>query len=203
MRRLGLLGGTFDPIHHAHLAIADEARVRLALDQVLFVPAAHQPLKAGHAASAQDRLAMVRLATATNPAFAVSDIEIQREGKSYTIDTLQMLHQQFPTSELWLIVGADSIHTLPRWHKIDQLIPLMQFAVFERPQSSNDFNAVFQALPTLASRMTRFVGPRIDLSASELRERIAQHLPIRYLVPDTVAKYIEEKKLYQNKEQRA
>ena len=203
MRRLGIFGGTFDPIHHAHLAIGEEARVRLALDQVLFVPAAHQPLKTNHGASAQNRLAMVWSATATNPAFAVSDIEIRRKGVSYTIDTINALRQQHPNSELWFIIGADSIHTLPRWHKIDQLIPLMQFAVFERPQSSNDFNAVFQALPTLASRMTRFVGPRIDLSASELRERIAQHLPIRYLVPDTVAKYIEEKKLYQNKEQRA
>ena len=200
MRRLGIFGGTFDPIHHAHLAIGEEARVRLKLDQVLFVPAAHQPLKAGHAASAQDRLAMVRLATATNPAFAFSDIEIRREGKSYTIDTLQMLHQQFPTSELWLIVGADSIHTLPRWHRIAELIELVQFAIFERPQSSNDFSDVLRTLPNLANRMTRFFGSRIDLSASELRERVAHNLPIRYLVPDAVADYIAEKKLYQNKE---
>jgi nicotinate-nucleotide adenylyltransferase len=194
MQRLGIVGGTFDPIHNAHLAIAEEARVCLGLDQVLFVPAARQPLKESHAASASDRLAMVRLAVASNPAFAASDLEVNRPGPSYTIDTLRAL--QGAAAELWFILGGDALRFLPDWHEAAAVVGLARFAVIDRPDGPVDLTDLEAALPGLRGRSARLRGPNMDLSSTELRDRLAAGLPVRYLVPDPVADYIAERGLY-------
>ncbi|GAA5527242.1 nicotinate-nucleotide adenylyltransferase [Herpetosiphon gulosus] len=196
MQRVGILGGTFDPIHYAHLAIAEEARVVLGLSQVMFIPTAQQPLKQQHFSSAYQRLAMTKLAIADNPAFTVSTIEVERSGVSYTIDTIQALHEDQPDIEWWLIVGSDSLATLPRWHSAADLVQLAHFAILERPGFDLDWSALLEQFPALAKRSVRIQGPRMDLSATELRSRLQAGLPVRYLVPDAVASYIAEQQLY-------
>lgn len=196
MQRVGLLGGTFDPIHHAHLAIAEEARVVLGLNRVLFMPTAQQPLKQQHYSAASQRLAMTELAVADNPAFAVSNLEVERSGVSYTIDTMHELKIIEPDVEWWLIVGADSLASLPRWHAANDLVQLAHFAILERPGFELDWQALLDQFPSLATRSVRIQGPRMDLSATELRSRLQAGLPVRYLVPDAVAGYIAEHRLY-------
>ena len=196
MQRVGILGGTFDPIHYAHLAIAEEARVVLGLSQVLLIPTAQQPLKQQHFSSAEQRLAMTKLAIADNQAFAASNIEVERSGVSYTIDTIHTLHAAQPEVEWWLIVGADSLATLPRWHAAADLVQLAHFAILERPGFDLDWPALLDQFPSLAQRSMRIQGPRMDLSATELRRRLQAGLPVRYLVPDAVASYIAEQQLY-------
>ncbi len=196
MQRVGILGGTFDPIHYAHLAIAEEARVVLGLSQVVFIPTAQQPLKQQHFSAASQRLAMTELAVANNPAFAVSNIEVERSGVSYTIDTVLELQAIEPAVEWWLIVGSDSLATLPRWHAAETLVQLAHFAILERPGFDLDWQRLLDHFPSLATRSMLIQGPRMDLSATELRSRLQAGLPVRYLVPDAVASYIAEQQLY-------
>jgi nicotinate-nucleotide adenylyltransferase len=196
MQRLGILGGTFDPIHHAHLAIADEARVVLRLDQVLFVPAAQQPFKAQHWTSAAHRLAMVEAAVASNPHFSVSALELQRPGPSYTADTLESLHEIYPDAAFWFILGADALRWLPRWHAIERLSTLTRFAVVDRPTVTLDLAQLEAEQPLLHNRIERIAGPHLDISSTEIRARIAAGLPVRYLVPDAVADYIAVHNVY-------
>lgn len=196
--RIGVLGGTFDPIHYGHLAIAAEARHVLQLDRVLFVVAAQQPLKArGHIASATQRLAMVELACAGEPAFAPSDVELRRPPPSYTADTLRELRALAPPqAELWFILGADALAELPRWHRAAEIIALARLAVVQRPGSALDLAALDGRLPGLRARTTPIEGPRLDIASRALRERRAAGLPLRYQLPDTVIAYIEEQGLY-------
>ncbi len=197
MLRIGILGGTFDPIHHAHLAIADEARVVLGLDQVVFVPAAQQPFKSQPWSSAPHRLAMVTAAIASNPYFLVSELELQRPGPSYTADTVESLHDIYPNASLWFILGADALQGLPRWHAIERLARLTRFAVVGRPGIALDLAEIEAAQPLLQQRIDRIAGPQLDISSTELRARVAAGLPLRYLVPDSVVDYIAAHDLYQ------
>ncbi|HYF64616.1 MAG TPA: nicotinate-nucleotide adenylyltransferase [Herpetosiphonaceae bacterium] len=196
MQRIGILGGTFDPIHHAHLAIAEEARVALGLERVLFVVAAQQPFKDRHFTSPPDRLAMVAAATASNQFFAPSSIELDRPGPSYTVDTLETLSEQYPGADFWFILGADALRWLPRWHNIGRLSELTRFAALERPGAVLDPAALEADHPGLGARIDRLAGPSLDLSSTEIRNRIAAGLPIRYLVPDGVDEYIARNTLY-------
>lgn len=192
--QLGILGGTFDPIHHGHLAIAADALWQLQLDRVHFLPAAQQPLKpGGHAATAAHRLAMTRLAVADEPRFAVSDIEVRRAGLSYTVRTVAALQQQHPADVLWFIIGADSLHTLPRWHHVERLLTLCRFAVVGRPGYEASLPA---ALQSYAARFAFISGPALDISATALRTRIAQGAPVRYQMPAPVCDYIATHNLY-------
>ncbi len=196
--RIGILGGTFDPIHYGHLAIAEEVRIALALDRVLFVPAAYQPLKAHRpGADAQHRLAMAQLACATNAFFNVSDAEITRPGPSYTVTTLQTLHAM-NMGELFFILGADALNDLPRWREAARIPELTNVVAVERPGASFDMESLFTALPTLRERLTTLDGPQLDISSSELRRRVIDKRPLRYLVPDAVVDYITEHGLYQS-----
>jgi len=197
MHRIGILGGTFDPIHHAHLAIADEARVVLGLDQVLFVPAAQQPFKAQHWTSAAHRLAMVEAAVAANRYFAVSELELQRPGPSYTVDTLESLHAIYSGGQFWFILGADALQGLPRWHAIERLAGLTRFAMVGRPGIALDLRRIEAEQPALRGLIERIAGPDLDLSSTEIRARVVAGLPVRYLVPDAVAEYIAAHSLYQ------
>ena len=133
--KLGILGGTFDPIHLAHLRIAEEVRLALELDRVFFVPASNPPHRPGPVAAAADRLEMVRIATASNPAFEVSDLELRREGRSYTVDTLRAVSARHPGSELWFIIGSDAVAEIDSWREPDEVLRLARFAIVSRPGS--------------------------------------------------------------------
>jgi nicotinate-nucleotide adenylyltransferase len=194
--RIGVLGGTFDPIHHGHLAIAEEARVALGLEQVLLVPAGQQPLKHGtHVASPQQRLAMARLGCAGNPALLVSALEIERAGPSYTVTTLEELQRE-GAGELHFILGVDALTDLHRWRQAARLPELARLVAIARPGFSPDLAALEAQLPGAAERVMLLEGPRLDISSSELRQRIATGRPVRYLLPDAVLAYIEEHRLY-------
>lgn len=197
MKRIALLGGTFDPLHIGHLAIAEDLRFALRADQVAFVPAAQQPLKAyRHTVSAADRLAMTAAGIANNSSFAISDLEVRRGGVSYTVDTLRYFREQMPGIDLWLITGADAAMTLPRWHEIEQLLALCRIAVVERPGYYFDRDALVHQLPGAQDRIETFDGPALDISASEVRKRLREGRPVRYHLPPAVLAYIQEHRLY-------
>lgn len=198
--RVGVFGGTFDPIHYGHLAIAAEARWACDLAQVLFVVAAQQPLKArGHVATPQQRLDMVRLACADEPAFMASDIELHAPTPSYTVATLQTLRQQLAANqELWFILGADALRELPRWHEAQRLIKLAQIVVVGRPGATMDLESLDARLPGLRERTTVLEGPHLAISSTALRERLAEQRPVRYQLPDAVRDYINQHQLYQH-----
>jgi nicotinate-nucleotide adenylyltransferase len=195
-RRIGILGGTFDPIHYGHLAIAEEARVMLGLDRVLFIPAARQPLKqSGHIATPEQRLTMAQLACDTNPAFEVSRVELDRPGLSYTLTTLEALQASTP-GELHFILGADALADLPRWYGVTALVELARIVAVSRPGFTPDLTHLSQSLPALIARLTLLEGPQLDISSTALRQRIATGRPIRYQTPDAVVAYIAEQGLY-------
>ena len=193
--RVGLLGGSFDPIHHGHLAIADEAHAALGLDQILIVPTVQQPLKPGGAhASFAHRFAMVRLACESNPLFVPSDQEVHLPAPSYTINTLAALAA--PDRELFLILGTDAAASLPRWQRAAEIAAAAQVVVVGRPGVALGEDALLEQLPALRDRLTLVAGPQLEIASSELRGRIAAGRPVRYLVPDSVAAYIAAHGLY-------
>jgi nicotinate-nucleotide adenylyltransferase len=196
--RIIILGGTFDPIHIGHLAIAEDVRFMLSADRVLFVPAAQQPLKSyQHTATAEQRLEMARLATADNPHFAVLDIEIRRGGLSYTVDTVAQIQAEESESELFFIVGVDAAITLPQWFDVERLLRLCRLAIVRRPGYSFDPAALFAALPLARERSMIVPGPALEISASEVRGRLREGRPVRYHLPPTVRAYIQQQNLYQ------
>ena len=198
--RIGILGGTFDPIHYGHLAIAAEARHAVRRAQVLFVVAAQQPLKArGHVASAAQRLAMVELACADEPAFVPSDIELRRPPPSYTVDTLRELRAILPAqAELWFVLGGDALAELPRWHHAAEIIALARLAAVQRPGTTLDLASIDAALPGLRERTAVIEGPRLEIASNILRVRHAAGLPLRYQLPDSVIEYVEAQGLYKS-----
>lgn len=202
--RVGVYGGTFDPIHIAHLAIAEEVRWALALQQVRFVPAALQPLKgAPPGATPARRLEMIRLACADNPAFVPDDLELRRPPPSYTVETLEHLRARSGLGvELWFIVGADAACDLPRWRRVADLVTLARLAIVERPGHTFDPIAFEQAVPAAAGRYRLLDGPRLDLSSTEIRRRVATGRPVRYLVPEAVRQYIADQGLYRQESSR-
>lgn len=200
--RVGILGGTFDPPHIAHLFIAQEALARLGLDRVDFVPAGQPPHKAGRRISAAaDRVAMLERAIAGNPGFAVNTIELERAGPSYTVETLARLRERWGgATGIALILGWDMLLDLPRWRQPEQIVAAAdEIVAFHRPGYDGDgaaLAAVAEALPGLAEKLVKLPVPQLGISASELRSRVASSLPIRYLVPDGVAAYIAAHRLY-------
>lgn len=200
--RLGVFGGSFDPIHLGHLAAAEEAAHRLALRQVLFMPARHQPLKeqAPRAADA-DRLSMLRLAIEGNPRFAVSMLELERPAPSYTIDTLRALHTAHgPGCELYLLLGIDAVNTLDRWREPAELLRLARLVVMSRSEAREPDWALLRAIdPAVEARVELLSVPDIDLSSRELRRRVGAGEPIRYQVSEAVRTYIEQRRLYQGR----
>ena len=200
-RRIGILGGTFDPPHLGHLLIAETARVALHLESVMFVPAGEPWLKSGQRITPADhRLRMVRLAVADNPDFCVSDREIRRSGATYTVDTLKELRRESPPDvELYFIVGSDVLDQFHRWKEPEAILALCRLAVIERPGGPEEGIAALRgnfsdALD--AGAVVSVAGPRVDFSASELRRVLAAGQSTRYQIPDTVAKYIAEHRLY-------
>jgi nicotinate-nucleotide adenylyltransferase len=198
-RRIGIMGGSFDPIHIAHLIMAESAREALSLDLVLFVPAGSQPLKSGkYVTPAQHRLAMVELAIAGNPHFAISSVDMDRPGPSYTVDTVAALRQEWggPGVEMWFIVGADSLSTFPMWRDPNGILVHARLAVVRRPGVEPDILALRAEIPLLEERLDWVDAPLIDISGTDIRRRVAADLSIRYRVPDAVRDYIEANRLY-------
>jgi nicotinate-nucleotide adenylyltransferase len=197
--RLGVLGGTFDPPHVGHLILAEEARTRLQLKRVLFVLAGDPWRKAGQEVTpVEHRLAMVRLLVASDPYFEVSTLEVERQGPSYTVDTLEALHQQYgPGLELYFILGEDALHDLPNWKEPARLISLAWLAVAPRPPERGRTRAGLEAaVPGLSRRIVPLPMPTIDISSTALRERPRAGLSLRYLVPLSVEEYIRRHGLY-------
>ena len=197
--KIGVLGGTFDPIHHGHIAVAKETRVHLNLAEVLFVPAGQPWLKADSPISpAEHRVRMVRLALANEPGFQLSTMEIERAGASYTVDTIAELKAQLGSGdELFFILGWDSLTQLPRWRQPLRLIEMCYLVAVPRPGFPlPDLNSLEAAIPGLSQRLILLDKPEVDIDATGIRERVAQGLSIRHLVPEAVDEYIKKHKLY-------
>jgi nicotinate-nucleotide adenylyltransferase len=194
---IGVLGGTFDPIHVGHLVIAEEARIKLGLREVLFVPAGQPWLKQDrNITPAIHRVEMVRRAIADNPHFKLSTLEVERPGPSYTVDTLTMLRKQLGNeASLFFILGRDTLAELPLWKEPQKLVQLCRL-VFPPRLGSKDLKHLETAIPELLDKVIQLDMPVIGVSSSEIRQRIAQGLPIRYLVPKEVGEYIVEHELY-------
>jgi nicotinate-nucleotide adenylyltransferase len=197
--RLGLFGGTFDPPHRAHIAVARAAADAFALDRVFFVPVGRQPLKlAGGGASFQDRLAMVRLACKADPRFEPSEIDAPRSDGSpnYTSDTLAALREQHPAAKLFAVAGADSFLTLRQWHEPDRLLSLAEWIVVSRPGSPLRHLAALNLPPEQRARVHLVETVHEDVSATELRRRLADGHRCTHWLPEAVAAYIAEHRLY-------
>jgi nicotinate-nucleotide adenylyltransferase len=196
----GVFGGTFDPVHVAHLAVAEAARDTFGLRRVLFVPAAQPPHKPDRSITAvEHRLAMVEAAVAGNPAFEVSRIEVERDGPSYTIDTLAALCDADPGDRLALILSAESYGELSTWREPGRILQLADLIVAPRGgHAAPDPDLVPRQFPDAPAVIAFLDGPHIRLSASEIRQRAAEGRSVRYLVPDAVAAYIGDHALYQD-----
>ena len=197
MSRVGLLGGTFNPPHLAHLICAQEAWAQLGLDRVVFVPVYEPPHKeAERDPGVEHRVELCRRAVAGDERFSVSRVEVDVPGRSYTVDTLSRLHQSSPEDELTFIMGGDMAHALPTWHEPETVLSLATLGVAEREGvGRNDISERLAGLAG-AERIRFFDMPRIDISSSLIRHRVAAGRPIRYLVPGPVADYIESAGLY-------
>jgi len=186
--KIGILGGTFNPIHIGHLILAEEAREKLGLDKVIFVPAYLPPHKDNsHIIAAAHRYRMVKSAIDKNNHFCVSDIEIKRDGRSYTIDTIREFKKAYPEDELFFIIGSDLLKYLDDWKDLGEIIKMVKFIAATRPG---------YPLEKIPSHIATIPIRAVDISGFEIRSAIAQKRSFRYLVPEVVYKYILKKKLY-------
>ena len=200
--KTGILGGTFDPIHNGHLSIAGEAKKQLALSEVLFLPAGQPWMKSNQPIlPAVHRLEMIRLAITGRPYCKLSTIEIEHRGPSYSVDTVAQLKALAgEASELYFIIGWDSLAQLPRWKEPSRLVEMCFLAAVPRPgYTQPDMKELETKIPGLSKRVIFLDKPRIDISATDIRERVAKGLSIKNLVPQAVEKYIEENGLYLEK----
>ena len=189
LKKIAIYGGTFDPVHHAHLILAREAIETLDLDKVILVPAAISPLKkAAPVPSGEVRLAMLRAAIKGDPKFEVDECELLRPSPSYTIDTVEEIRRRECDASIYCLIGEDNVEQLPRWHRFAELEKLVRFVVLDRSgkQPSHSYPLIHR---------------RLDISATEIRRRVAQHESIRYLVPNSVHEIIQREKLYREQSQ--
>ena len=203
--KIGVLGGTFNPVHIGHLVLAEQIRDAAGLDKVLFIPANVAPHKAtgdtasGATPAGDHRMEMVRLAIAGNPFFEASDTELRRGGVSYTIDTISALRDEHPGDEFCFIIGADSVPELPSWYRTVELFDLCSFLIGERPGFAVRWEPLEQILPkTMIDQLRKNVFHTIPIgvSATDIRARVRRNHSIRYLVPDQVREYIVKHGLY-------
>jgi nicotinate-nucleotide adenylyltransferase len=183
MRKIGIYGGTFDPIHHAHLILAREAQEQLGLEQIIFIPAAASPFKTKPAASAEMRLSMLRAAIEGQDGFAINDCELKRPPPSFSIDTALQFREREPRAELYWLVGEDNVVDLHKWHRFEELKKLVQFVVLDRACCET-------------KQPYEIIQRKIDISATEIRNRVASGRSIRYLVPRAVEEIVRRENLY-------
>ncbi|MCL6549215.1 MAG: nicotinate-nucleotide adenylyltransferase, partial [Alicyclobacillus sp.] len=198
--RLGLIGGTFDPVHYGHLVAAEEARYELGLSKVVFVPAGQPPHKPDrHISPAFHRVAMVRLALASNPHFELSTMEVERSGPSYTVDTVKEFRYLYDRAEIWFITGADAVLEILAWYRAEELFRLCRVVAAARPgYSLNGLSERLAPLGDLRERIDVLKVPGVAVSSTEIRERVKAGKPIKYLLPEAVEEYITLHKLYLN-----
>ena len=183
MRRIAIYGGTFDPIHHAHLILAREAREQLDLEKIIFVPAAVSPFKESPAAPPETRLRMLRRAIENQEGFVSDDCELRRPPPSYTFDTVTEIRKREADADLYYLIGEDNVEGLTRWHRFSELEKLVQFVVLDRSGAGPPHSYLA-------------VRRKIDISATNIRKRVASGQSIRYLVPQGVEEIIQQEKLY-------
>ncbi len=190
--RIGVMGGTFDPVHHGHLSAANEVAARFALDEVVFVPTGQPWQKSDQQVSSpEDRYLMTVIATASNPRFSVSRVDIDRPGATYTIDTLRALRDSWVDAELFFITGADALAQILTWHAADELFSLAHFVGVSRPGFERVDTSRFPQ-----GAVTLLEVPALAISSTGCRARVASGDPVWYLVPDGVVQYIEKRHLY-------
>jgi nicotinate-nucleotide adenylyltransferase len=201
-QHIGLIGGTFDPIHYAHLAIAEEVHTALGLTETVFIPAGQPPHKLGQEhTEPYHRLAMVQLAIASNPHFRLSRVEIDRQGPSYLVDTLRILHDQWgANTELFFVIGWDSLKEFHTWYRaIDILAQLTRLVAVKRPgyEEEREYTKELETrLPGITQRLVVVPAPQLAISSTDLRRRVAEGRPIKYQTPEPVERYIMEHGLY-------
>jgi len=199
---IGILGGTFDPVHSGHLVIAEEARLRLSLARVLFAPTGQPWLKTGRTITpAAHRVEMVRRAVAASPYFELSSVEVDRPGPSYSVETVTILQQQLGAeAKLFFLVGWDSLVELPQWKEPDRLIQLCKLVAFPRPGFGRpNLKALESSVPGVTQSVVWLDITPVDISSTDIRKRVARGLSIHGLVTDEVKSYIKEKKLYRKR----
>ncbi|MGI9252271.1 MAG: nicotinate-nucleotide adenylyltransferase [Thermomicrobiales bacterium] len=195
--RIGIFGGTFDPVHVGHLIVAADLLQALSLDRVLFVPAGRPPHKDTSIISDdQDRLEMLHLAIDDNPMFQVSTIDLERDGPSYTADLLELLAGGHPNAQLVFLLGEDSLRDLPTWHDPNRIVRQAELGVARRPGVKLDLASVLDAVPAACGRITLVDSPLIGISSTDLRARVARGAPVAYQVPEQVERYIRHSGLY-------
>jgi nicotinate-nucleotide adenylyltransferase len=202
VQRIGLIGGTFDPVHYGHLVIAEEVRAALDLVEMVFVPTGHPPHKIGGIVTeARHRLAMLELAIASNPHFTISTIDVERPGPSYTVDTLRLFREQRgKKTAIYFVIGWDSLEELPTWYNPEEILEQVTHLVaVHRPgykEVRGYRDRMEERLPGLKQRLLMMPAPQLEISATDLRQRIAHGRPIKYQTPETVEHYISEHRLY-------
>ena len=195
MANIGILGGTFDPIHKGHLALGRQAYEQFHLDAVWFMPSNHPPHKRDHAVTAGSlRLEMVQLAICGIPGFVCSDFELHREGNTYTANTLSLLTEKFPQDRFYFIIGADCINDLPTWHKIDELLASCKFIATKRPSYTLGLSTIQQHFKNF--NITLLETPELEISSTDIRQRIKKGYSIQYITTEQVQQYIRKEELY-------
>ena len=195
--RIGVLGGTFDPVHNGHLHVANALREALDLERILWVPAGQPPHKTGQIVSSdRDRLAMLDLALSGSAADQINTIDIERSGPSYTADTLEILAEYLAPARLFFLMGEDSLRDLPTWHDPERLLRAAELAVAARPGVDADLASIAREIPSVQSRIHLVPTKEIAISSSEIRRRVGEHQSIHELVPPPVEAYIRDYGLY-------
>ncbi len=200
MQEICLMGGTFDPIHYGHLVVAEEVRQQFALPKVLFIPAARPPHKAGKIISEPEhRVQMTKLATASNPYFDVSTLEVERQGLSYTVDTVKEIKRMYGVKRIYFITGADAVLEILSWKEADTLLGLCTFIAATRP--GYDLHQLADILKLLPKEVLKNIVPlevpALSISSSNIRKRVRENKSIKYLLPESVEEYIVKTKIYQ------
>lgn len=198
MKSIGIMGGTFNPIHMGHLILAQEVQDKMNLDRVIFIPVGNPPHKQmNDIVSAEHRLGMVKLATENNEKFCVSDIEIKRQGKTYTYDTLRQLHEIYYDNKIYFIIGYDTLKEMDTWRKISEVCKLCSFIVVNR---NNDYNEMNEEIEKKKNKYDAHIHvveiPNIEISSTNIREKLFLNKSIKYIVPDNVLNYIYNNGLY-------
>ena len=199
MHRVGVMGGTFDPIHIGHLVTAEAVRLEYNLEKVIFIPASQPPHKQGSTVTpAFHRYIMTVMATYSNPFFFVSDMELNRPGPSYTIDTMKSLISQYGgQAEFYFITGVDAVQDLATWHNVEELLNLCHFVAATRPGCKDTIENVINYFGTKGhERIHRLATPELEISSTDIREKVRRGLSIKYIVPESVENYILKENLY-------